>query len=171
MPFPNSMNLTQAPAVEGDFASDNPRNALSGAPGAWVAGSGGVLIGRFVWGDLGATDSILLNAGSGVPHAFVAREFGDALITTYLTESGMLIPQGFPVPAFNHGDFWCKNSAGSTAVIGQKAYASNTTGQIQFANAGGSISGYTETKFIAVGFGGGTGAVGELVKISSTTLD
>lgn len=172
MPFPTSMNLTQAPAVEGDYASDNPRSALPGAPGAWVAGSGGVTIGRFAWGDLGVTDSILLNAGSGVPHGFVARDMGEGLITTYLTEYGMLIPQGFPVGSiFNGGDFWCKNSAGSTATIGMKAYASLTTGQVQFAATGGSIGGYIETKFIAVGFGGGTGVVGELVKISSTTLD
>jgi len=168
MGFQTSVNLTQAPATEGDIASLNPRHALSGAAGAWVAGAGGVTVGRFAWGDLAATDSVLVNAGSGIPTCFVAREMGDSLVTTYLAETGMVIPQGFPVPdVYVSGDFWVKNAGAGASAVGNKAYASNTTGQVQFAATGGTISGYTETKWIAATIG----AAGELVKMTSVSLD
>ena len=166
------MTMTQAPAVEGDLASLTPRHVLPGAAGAWTAGTGGVTIGRFAWGDLAATDSVLLNAGSGAPNCIVAREFGDAMITTYLSESGMSIPAGFPVglPLIG-GDVWVKVAAGSAAAVGMKAYASLTTGQIQFAATNQTIGGYVETKWFCSSLAAGAGAVGTLVKITSTALD
>jgi hypothetical protein len=171
MSFPNSVNITQAPALPGDFASANPRHAAPGNVGAWVAGSGGVAVGSFAWGDLTSTDSVVTNAGSGVPTGFVARSFGEAMITTYLAENGLTIPQGFPVPLYVGGDFWVKNTGSSAAAINSKAYASNTTGAVQFAATGQTISGYTETKWYCVGWGGGSGAQNEVVKISSVSLD
>lgn len=174
MSFQQTVNMTQAPAVEGDYASLNPRHYLPAAGGesgvaGWVAGSGGVVVGRFAWGDMTATDSVLVNAGSGAPNCFVAREFGEALITTYLGESGMTIPYGMPVPgAIIGGDVWAKNANASAAsAIGNKAFASNTTGQVQFAAAGTTVTGYTETKWYASSIG----AVGELVKLTSIALD
>jgi hypothetical protein len=168
MGFQTSVNITQAPAVEGDIASLNPRHVLPGAAGSWVAGSGGVTLGRFAWGDLTGTDSVLVNSGSGAPTCIVAREIGDALITTYLSEAGMTIPQGFQVglPLIG-GDVWVKNTGAGAAAIGQKAFASLTTGQVQFAAAGATVSGYIETKWYAATIG----AAGELVKITSTVLD
>ena len=171
MPFQTSVSITQAPALPGDFASVNPRVSTPGAPGAWVAGAGGVAVGSFAWGDLGATDSVAINSGSGVPTGFVAREFGDALITVYLAETGNTIPQGFAVPLFNGGDYWVRNTGTLAAAINSKAFASLTTGVVQFAAAGATVAGFIETKFICVGLGGGTGAINEVVKISSTTLD
>lgn len=168
MSFQTTVNLTQAPAIEGDIASANPRHALPGAAGAWVAGSGGVTIGRFAWGDLTATDSVLVNAGSGIPTCFVAREFGEALVTTYLAEYGMVIPAGFMVgSAFVSGDYWAKHTGASAVTVNMKAYASNTTGQVQFAATGATISGYTETKWYAAT----AGAAGELIKMTSVSLD
>jgi hypothetical protein len=173
MPFPTSVNITQAPAVAGDFASSNPRNAVTSNVSGWTAGSGGVAVGTFAWGDLTSTDSVLSQGGTGVPTGFVARELGDALITTYLSETGNVIPQGFPVPLFNAGDFWVNNSGSGAAAIGMKAYANLTTGVVLFDATGqvGSHSGYVETKFYCVGWGGGTGAQNELVIISDKSLD
>lgn len=169
--FPNTMNMTQAPAVEGQIASNNPRHAAPGAAGAWVAGSGGVVVGRFAWGDLTATDSILVNsANSGVPTCFVANEMGAAMVTTYLTEYGMTIPEGYQVPgAFVGGDFWVKNTGSATSAVGNKAYAKLSDGTIIFDATGqvGSHAGYVETKWYAATIG----AQNELVKMTSVALD
>ena len=170
--FPNSMNITQAPAVEGDRASLNPIRVLPGAAGAWTAGSGGVTIGRFAWGDLASTDSVLVNNGSGVPSCIIAREWGDAMITTYLAETGMTIPAGYPVGLpIIEGDIWVKVAAGSAAAVGMKAYAKLTDGTIQFAATNQSISGYVETKWFCAALSGGAGAVGTLVKMTSAAID
>jgi hypothetical protein len=165
--FPATMNLTQAPATEGDLASTNPRHVLPGAAGSWVAGSGGITIGHFAWGDIAATDSVLVNNGSGAPNCIVAREFGGAMITTFLSESGMNIPQGYPVGLpLIAGDVWVKATIGAAAV-GNKAFAKLTDGTVQFAAANSTISGYVETKW----FASTIGLVGNLVKITSTSLD
>ncbi len=167
--FPNTMNLTQAPAVEGQLASLNPRHAVPGAAGAWTAGTGGVTVGRFVWGDLTSTDSVLVNNGSGVPTGIVANELS-ALITTYLAENGLTIPAGYPVPSvYNAGDIWVKNTGSATSAVNNKAYAKLTDGTIIFDATGqvGSHTGYVETKWSAATIG----AQNELVKITSVTLD
>lgn len=170
MAFPNTMNMTQAPAVEGQIASLNPRHATPGAAGAWVAGSGGVVVGRFAWGDITATDSILINsAESGAPTAFVANEFGAAIVTTYLAETGMTIPEGFQVPGvYNGGDFWVKNTGTATSAVGDKAYAKLADGTILFDATGqvGSHAGYVETKWYAATIG----AQNELVKMTSVAI-
>jgi hypothetical protein len=167
--FQTAVNITQAPAVEGDIASVNPRRAAPSAAGGWTAGSGGVTIGRFAWGDLTSTDSVLVNnAVSGVPNAIVARE-EQALITTYLSESGLVIPQGYSVgSAYSGGDFWVKNTGSATSAVGNKAYAKLADGTIIFDATGqvGSHSGYVETKWYAWTIG----AQNELVKISDTPI-
>jgi hypothetical protein len=72
-----------------------------------------------------------------------------------------------PVTLFSEGDFWVtNNNAAAASAVGNKVFASNTTGQIRFAAAGATVAGYTETKFYALS----VGAVGELVKISSYPL-
>jgi hypothetical protein len=168
MPFPNSMQMTQAPAVEGDLASLNPRRVLPGAAGSWVAGAGGVTVGRFAWGDVAATDSVLINsAASGAPSCIVAREFGDPMITTYLAEGGMTIPQGMPVGLpLIEADVWVKATI-ATAAVGQKAFAKLADGTVQFANTGATVTGYVETKWYAATIG----TINGLVKITSTSID
>ena len=168
--FPNTVNLTQAPAVEGDIATLNPRHILPGAAGAWVAGSGGITIGRFAWGDLTSTDSVLVNnANSGAPTCIVGRTFGATQITTYLAETGQVISQGFPVSTpLIGGEVWVKNTNSSAAsVVGQKAFAKLADGTVQFAAAGATVSNYVETKWYAATIG----AAGELVKITSVVID
>lgn len=168
MGFQTSVNMTQAPAVEGDIASLNPRHVLPGAEGSWRAGAGGVTLGRFAWGDLAATDTLLVNNGSGAPSCVVAREMGDAMVTTYLAEGGMVIPAGYQVgcPLIG-GDVWVKNTGSGASAVGQKAFAKLTDGTIQFAAAGATVAGFVETKWYAATIG----AQNELVKMTSTPID
>ena len=62
---------------------------------------------------------------------------------------------------FSGGDFWVQSL--TTTTIGQKVFASNTTGQVKTGAAGATISGYTETKWYALS----VGAANDLIKITS----
>lgn len=164
--FQTTVNMQQAVAVEGDFASANPRNSFVSHQGALVAGADGVTIGRFAWVDMPGVAS---NEGTIRPAGFVARsgQQGHALITGYLDEVSMLIPVGFEVTLHTSGDFWAKNTVG-VAAIGSKVFASATDGTVQSGVAGATIAGYIETDFWVTGFPvGGNGAVGELMVIST----
>lgn len=166
MGFQRTVNFQQASAVEGDFASANPRNSFVSGEGNLVAGTDGVTIGRFAWV---VAPGIVSNDGIMRPAGFVARngQQGAALITDYLGESSMLILQGFEVTLHTSGDFYAKNTA-TVAAIGSKVFASATTGEIQTGVAGATIAGFIETDFTCVGFPtGGNGAVGELIIIST----
>ena len=70
--FQTQVNIQPAPAVNGDFASANPRTNVLAGPGALVAAAGGCIIGRFGWTDR-ATYSLVSNAGPGAPDGFVGR--------------------------------------------------------------------------------------------------
>jgi hypothetical protein len=160
--FQTQVNITQAPAVAGQFASVNPRHAALTVEGGFVAGASGVTVGLFAWAD--ATGRILANTGTGLPAGFVART-EQALITTYLTEYGNTIPAGFAVgDVFSGGDFWVKNAGAGAVTVGQKAFARLADGTISFAAAGATVAGSIETKFFAAT----AGAAGELVKMTDT---
>ena len=149
MSFQTLTNQQPAPAVAGDFASKNPRATVLAGPGGLVAGAAGVTVGRFAWYDL-ATATLVSNTGIGAPNGFVANEHR-ALITTYLAETSYVIPAGFEMTMFDAGDFWAKNDGTVAAVLGQKVYASNATGQlIAFAATGAPPTG---------GTGGSTSAI------------
>lgn len=165
--FQTTVNLQQAAAVEGDFASANPRRSVVSHEGNLIAGPGGVTVARFAWAD-GTGKVTNAGAAGGVPTGFVSRsgQQGSAVITTYLAETSMRILQGFEVTLHESGDFWAKHIT-NPATVGQKVFASQTTGQIQTAAAGATVAGYIETAFRVSGFPvGGTGAVGELIVIS-----
>lgn len=163
MPFQQTIQVTQAIGVAGDFASQNPRASTLSVPGGYVAGPQGVTVGLFAWADT-ATGTVLSNQGSGPPTCFVHRCL-NATITTYLGEYGMTIPAGQAVgEMFSGGDFFAKNSGAGACTIGMKAYANNTNGTISFAAPGATVSGAVETKWYAAT----NNAAGELVKITST---
>jgi hypothetical protein len=152
MPFQTQVGVQPAVAVAGDFASSNPRNSVLAGAGGLVAGPNGVTVGRFAWAvapldDVGAPTSVS-NTGTGPVTGFVHRE-QQALITTYLAESSMLVPQGFPITLFSTGDFWVKNEGTTTALIGQKAYAAFSNGAANFAATGSPIGGALGTGTIA----------------------
>lgn len=157
MGFQTSINITPAPAVAGDFASANPNASVVAGPGALVAGVGGANVGLFGWAD---TNGLVTNAGTGAPTGFIHRDT-NALITTWLAEASMNIPEGQPVTLMSAGDFFAKTL--TAATIGQKVFASNTDGTVKTGAAGATIAGYTETKWYV---GSAVGA-NELVKITT----
>jgi hypothetical protein len=181
MTFQRSVNITQAVAVEGDFASANPRFAVpsqmtqgnDGFAAGFRAGTGGVLIGRFAWADA-ATNSLLLNSGTGLPTGFIGRAGLAGLATNYFTAPGsatFFIPQGMGVPnVFSGGTFWAKNIGAGSVTVGMKAFTQNVAGAangaIQFAAAGATIANFIETKWWAASLGLG----GELIKMTSQPL-
>ena len=163
--FQSQVNTVQAPAVAGDFCDHNSRFVCDAGPGGMVVGASGLTIGRFAWAttpnDADGTPATVSNAGSGAPTGFVGRH-QQALITTYLADASMVIPEGFGCTLYSGGGFWVANDGSGANTFGQKAYASNTDGTVLFDATGQSHAGYTETKFIAMS----VGAAGELVKIS-----
>jgi hypothetical protein len=123
MTFQKTVNDQQAPGVEGDFASTNPFASVLAGPGALVAPAGGLRVGNFFWvGPAGQTSQSFV---AGYQIAFLGRN-EQALITNFLGEQSMIVPQGFPVVGFNEGDFWARFSAGAT--VGQSVFADPNDG-------------------------------------------
>jgi len=141
MGFQSQVNITPAPAVAGDFASANPRSCVTGAAGAIVSGADGVTVGRFAW--LSSDDKTALSRGTApaAPDGFVHRAL-NALITTYLADSSMVIPEGRPVALFNEGDFWAVNTGPSACERGDSVYAVYATGAI---TTGSAATGFSAT--------------------------
>ena len=163
MSFQKTVNITPAPAVEGDFASANPRASACAGPGELVADAAGVTVGRFAWSD---TNGLVLNSGSGVPTGFVHRDM-QALITTWLGEASMLIPQGQPVTLMAQGDFWARS--GNAAVGKQKVFANLADGTVLCDTAGATVGATAFTASIAAGVGGAL-SVMSVSAVSSGTL-
>lgn len=161
------VNTQPAPAVAGDYCDQNPRSSVNSGPGGFRCGTAGVTIGNFAWAVTAGVDpsqapTIVNSTGSGPVTGFVHRE-QQGLITTYLTEYGMVIPAGFGVTLMNSGGFWMHNSGAGPATVGQKAFANTADGSVQFANAGATVAGAVETKWYAAS----NGLAGELVKTTS----
>ncbi|MDB5448414.1 MAG: hypothetical protein JWQ97_3731 [Phenylobacterium sp.] len=140
MGFQTQVGVQPAPAIAGDFADHNPRVAVAAGPGGLVAGALGLTIGRFAWWNANQIDAdnaptLANNFGAGPITGFVSRE-QRALITTYLADSGMVIPAGFPVTLMSAGGYWVKNDGATQALPGQFAYASFADGKASFAAAG-----------------------------------
>jgi hypothetical protein len=146
MGFPNQVNVVPAVGVAGDFASTNPRSSVINGAGAFVAAAVGVAVGQFAWAD--ANNITVRNSGAGAPTGFVARQ-QQALITAFLGESTMTIPQGLGVTLFSGGDFWVKNDGAAASAVGQKVYANNATGKVSFAATGNPPTGASVTGAIA----------------------
>lgn len=152
MGFPTQVNVQAAPAVVGDWCDRNPRYFVDAGAGAFVAGTSGLLIGRFAWAD--SSNLTVSNFGAGAPTGYVHRE-QQALITTYLADNSMMIPPGMGVTLTSSAGIWALNAGASTSAIGQTAFANNSTGQVQFgsnwtgASATGSIAANVVTGSIA----------------------
>ncbi|TAL90911.1 MAG: hypothetical protein EPN62_00820 [Candidimonas sp.] len=163
MGFPRQVNVQAAPAVVGDFCDANPRSTVDAAEGALVAGSSGVLVGRFGWIDPSDGRSVN-NFGAGAPTGFIRRG-QEGIITGYLAESSLFIPAGFPVTLFNAGGFWASNDGASTTAPGDIAYAENSTGQAQFGTnwTGASVTGSIAANVV-------TGSIaGDVLTVSAVT--
>jgi len=143
MAFQTQVSITPAIAVSGDFATANPRASYPAGEAGLIAGTGGVTVGTFAW--VRTLDGVtVLNAGTGAPQGFIQRR-NQAAITEFLTEISNTIPAGSPITLMTSGDYYvtCLNAS----AVGQKAFASVTTGAVQAGAAGATISGYVETDF------------------------
>lgn len=126
MGFQTVVNAQPAPAVEGDFASQNPRHNVIGAAGQLVAPVGGLKVGHFFFiNPATGLCSQSYNSGSYSQVAYLARN-SQGLITQFLADSTEVVPQGFMVVGFDGGDFWAKFNGGIAA--GGTVYADETTG-------------------------------------------
>ena len=138
MTFQTHINLYPASGVVGQRASQNPIATVVAGPGGLVAGTAGLNVGKFAWntyataGGPGAANNSSLTAQ--VPDGFVANE-QQALITTWLGESGLQVPAGYNVTEMSRGDFWARNNY-ADAAIGQKVYANLFSGDILGAATG-----------------------------------
>ena len=129
MPFPNKVNRHLPPAVEGDFASTNPRQVAVAPANGWRAGKGGVQVGRFVFEQgKGVVLNTPLNVGDA-PIGIAAREYlgqiqsieGEGNLAT------MGIPEGRPLTIFTSCDIWVITE--SDTVRGEKI-ATDAKGKI-----------------------------------------
>jgi hypothetical protein len=136
----SQVTVQPARAVQGDFASNNPRYTFDAGSGGVVAGPNGLTIGLFAWLSFQGIDSdgapaYANNNGSGPVAGLVGRQ-EQGLNTTYLSNAGMTIQAGFECAIFTAVDMWVVNNGTTTAVPGMKAYANFTNGQASFAVPG-----------------------------------
>lgn len=166
-------------AIAGDFASNNPFWSFDAGPGGLVSGSAGVTVGVFAWVQFPAdsdgapaqvyntpqpvapsgTHGVTFQLG-GAPMGFVHRA-QQALNTTFLSPTSMIVPPGFPITIMTGGDFWVANSGTTAVVVGQKAYAAVANGAVSFGNAGtpGGILAVATTSVISSQQFSGTGSI------------
>ena len=161
--FQTSVGVQPAPAVAGDFCDTNPRATVDAGPGGLVAGTAGVVVGRFAWWNAAQVDgnnapAIVNSFGSGPVTGFVGRN-QQALITTYLADSSMTIAPGFQMFLYSAGGFWVQNDGAAAAVIGMKAYANFADGKVTFAATGSPTGVASATGSIAAGAGSVTGSI------------
>lgn len=112
MGFQTYVHRNPAPAVEGDFASQNPRATIPPVIGGAfkVAPGQAVRVGYFAFANAttGLVYSSLAAAGAGALIGFVARQPNEpsALITVFLGEQVMTLEAGMPVTLHKTGDYW-----------------------------------------------------------------
>lgn len=144
MAFQQTVNKFSPIANAGDFASANPHVTYFAPEGGFVAGTGGIVIGTFVW--IQSDGVTVLNTGTGKPDGFIHRE-NNAVITTYLADSGNTIPAGYPITVSTKGDYFAKATVAG-ATRNQKAFAKLADGTLQAAAAGATVSGFIETDYV-----------------------
>lgn len=189
------VNVVQASAVAGDWASGNPRSFYTSGPGGLVVGPSGLTVGLFAWvnwmglADPDSAPIIASNfyggipfgafgfggAGGAAPTGFVHRE-QQGLNATYLLDASMFIPQGFPIALCTSGDVWVKNQGTGAAYPGYQAFANFSNGQISFLAAGASaptVTAATSAIAAATGItavGGISGNLMTLTAVSAGTV-
>lgn len=146
--FQTAVNDQPAIGVAGDFADTNPIFTVPFGAGGAVAGPNGCIVGRFAWAvppiDADGAPASVNNSGAGPVTGFIHRE-QQGLITVYLEDASMTVPQGFQVAVCNGGDFLVKNDGTTAAQVGMKAYANFADGKVTFAATGSPATGGTST--------------------------
>jgi len=169
--FQQQVNSQPAPAVEGDFATTNPRYSVLAGPGGLVAGTS-LFVGKAAWvtppldGD--GFPAVANSFGSGPITGILHRE-QQALFTQYLQEVSMQVPQGFNITLVSSADLWVKNNGATPALVGQKAYAAFASGKFSFAATGTPTSGASATGTIAAETGSWTGSItGDIMTVTGS---
>jgi hypothetical protein len=141
--------VVPAPGIVGSFYSLNPRFSVPAGPGGIVAGSAGLVVGRFAWLQYSLIDPdnsaiIANNFGLGAPAGILHNE-QQGLITTFLADASLVLPGGFMADLLAGGDLWVTNDGASYAQPYMKAYANLATGKVSFAATGApsSATGFT----------------------------
>lgn len=161
MDFQRSINTEPAPAVDGDFASANPRASMLAGPGALVAGPLGVVVGRFARANFSTGVATNADPGAGAfgsALGFCARPGNTAQITAWLGQSSMIVLAGREITLHVRGDFWARFAGGATP--GQKVFASFADGSAIAGTAGSPPAGAVVT---AVGGAVVTGSIATTV--------
>lgn len=155
MPFQTFVNTNLPLAVEGDFASANPRATVLAGEGGLVAGPQGLTCGQFAWVEADGKTVTNYAQGTKAPDGFVHRQQGAALIVNYLGEASNVIPAGFPVTLHDAGDFFDKIAGGVGSTIGASVYARLSDGAafIGSAPSGATGTGSVGSTFTATGTG------------------
>lgn len=170
--FQNQVGGLMAPAVEGDWASTNPRHILLAGPGALVAGASGAIVGRFAWVSRAVEDGdgagALVNTfGSGPVSGFVYRA-QQGLLYNFLSQASMTIPAGFGMALADGGDVWVKNNGSAAVIPGMKAYANYADGKATFAATGAPATGASVTASVAAGAGSVTASIaGDVMTVTA----
>jgi len=144
--------------VAGELTSSNPRAYLDAGPGGLVSGTGGVTIGRFAWvyppDDPNGGATIALNsslAAFGQPNtvpAGIVQNVTQGQNSTFLSNAGMTILQGFQMAILTAGDVLVVNDGTVVPLPGySKAFANLANGKVQFANPGTIIGGATASSW------------------------
>lgn len=161
MAFQESVGIYRGVGQVGHPASSSPIIAAAGGPGAFKSAAAGVNIATFVFRDA-ADPKVVTNVAptsTTKPVGFI-QNLAQAIIG-YGQSASMLIRGGVEVSPKVGGDFWVKSS--TVATVGQKVFASVTTGAIATGAAGATVAGFVETDwYVSQG-----AAVGDLVIISS----
>ncbi len=170
--FQAQVNTIQAPAVEGDWASANPRKSVLAGEAALVAGRGvdagvvvaGIIVGRFGWLTYQSVDNdeapgTVNTFGSGLPTGLVHRnQLG--LITAWLGSASLVLPTGMQTALYNDVDMWVKNRGSTFCQVGMKAFASFADGGASFAAAGATPGGGSgSASSVAAGTFSGVGSI------------
>jgi hypothetical protein len=166
MGFQKTVNSQPAPAVAGDFASMNPWASVDAGPGALVAGDD-VFVGRFAWMD--SVQRIVNCHGVGLPTGFVHRE-QIGLLTQYLQQASMQLPEGFQMTLLNWADVWVMNDGSNFVTVGQKAYANFADGKVRFGATGMPATGGSATGSIAASTGSFTGTISDNIMTVTAVL-
>lgn len=158
MSFQKSVNVYSGVGQAGQPASNSPIIAAAGGPGAFQAGSSGLVMARFAWRN--ASNPLLLdNTGTGKPIGFI---YNNANATIgYLQGNSMTIPAGREASPVVGGDFWAIST--TVATVGQKVFAVLATGLLATGAAGATISGAVETDWYVAS----PAAIGDLLIIST----
>ena len=126
--------------VAGDLANANPRASYDAGPGGLIADTTGITVGNFAWvippTDPNGTNQIATQTRGYGNVAGICENATQALNTTFLSDAGLIIPQGLPVALFTQGDFLVTNAGTTECQVGQRAYATFGTGAVTFAAAG-----------------------------------